>query len=222
MENIQTNAKQAHEVAKNLINQRIKSKLPDLKIGAQVWLDSQHIQIKGAPKKLTLKCIGLFKILKGTGPVNYQLKLPSYWKMHPIFHIHLLWPTQENTQYGKFSERPLPKIIIGEEKWEVKDIIDSRTKNRVKEFLVHWKGYSKTEHIQKLETNLTNAKQLLKVYKGRCKGTTLRSLRRPGRVRISQRSHGSSESVVYSSLPSSSGLHHSTTQPYLVVQLLLS
>jgi len=31
IENIQTNAKQAHEVAKNLINQRIKSKLPDLK-----------------------------------------------------------------------------------------------------------------------------------------------------------------------------------------------
>jgi len=40
IENIQTNAKQAHEVAKNLINQRIKSKLPDLKAGTQVWLDS--------------------------------------------------------------------------------------------------------------------------------------------------------------------------------------
>jgi len=47
MENIQTNAKQAHEVAKNLINQKIKSKLSDLKVGTRVWLDSQHIQIKG-------------------------------------------------------------------------------------------------------------------------------------------------------------------------------
>jgi len=44
MENIQTNTKQVHEVTKNLINQRIKSKLPDLKTGIQVWLDSQHIQ----------------------------------------------------------------------------------------------------------------------------------------------------------------------------------
>jgi len=43
MEKIQTNTKQAHEVTKNLINQRIKSKLPDLKTGIQVWLDSQHI-----------------------------------------------------------------------------------------------------------------------------------------------------------------------------------
>jgi len=63
-----------------------------------------------------LKCIGPFEILEETGPVNYQLKLPSHWKMHPIFHIHLLWPTQENTQYGRFSERSLPKIIVGEEK----------------------------------------------------------------------------------------------------------
>jgi len=34
-------------------------------------------------------------------------------------YIHLLWPTQENTQYEKFSERPSPKIIAGEEEWEV-------------------------------------------------------------------------------------------------------
>jgi len=34
-------------------------------------------------------------------------------------YIHLLWPTQENTQYEKFSERPSPKIIAGEEEWKV-------------------------------------------------------------------------------------------------------
>jgi len=33
MENIWTNAKQAYEVAKNIINQRIKNKLLNLKIG---------------------------------------------------------------------------------------------------------------------------------------------------------------------------------------------
>ena len=115
IENIWTNAKQAHKVAKNLINQRIKSKLPNLKARTQVWLDSWHIQIKGTPKKLTPKCVGPFKILEKTGPVNYWLKLPSHWKIHPIFHVYLLWPIQENTQYGKFSKRPSPKIIAGEE-----------------------------------------------------------------------------------------------------------
>jgi len=78
IENIQTNAKQIHEVAKNLINQKIKSKLPDLKAETQVWLDSQHIQIEGTPKKLIPKRVGPFKILERTGPVNYQLKLPPH------------------------------------------------------------------------------------------------------------------------------------------------
>jgi len=137
IENIWTNAKQAHEVAKNLINQRIKNKLPDLKAGTQVWLDSRHIQIEGTPKKLAPKRVGPFKILERTGPINYRLKLLPHWKMYPIFHVHLLWPTQENTQYGKFSERPSPKIITGKEEWKVEDIVDSRNKNGVKEFLVH-------------------------------------------------------------------------------------
>jgi len=112
IENIQTNAKQAHEVAQNLINQRIKSKLSNLKAGTQVWLDSQHIQIEGTPKKLAPKHVDLFEILERTGPINYWLKLPPHWKMHPIFYVHLLWPTQENTQYRKFSERPSLKIIV--------------------------------------------------------------------------------------------------------------
>jgi len=167
IENIRTNAKQAHEVAQNLINQRIKSKLPDLKAGTQVWLDSRHIQIEGTPKKLAPKHVDLFEILERTGSVNYRLKLLPHWKMHPIFHIHLLWPTQENTQYGRFSQRSPPKIIAGEEEWKVEDIIDSRNKNGVKEFLIYWKGYPETERTWKLETNITNAKQLLKTYKRR-------------------------------------------------------
>ena len=87
--------------------------------------------------------------------------------MHPIFHVHLLWLTQENSQYGKFLERSPPKIISGEEEWEVEDIIDSRNKNGVKEFLVHWKGYPETERTWELEMNITNAKQILKTYKRR-------------------------------------------------------
>ena len=62
IENIWANAKQAYKTAKNLINQRIKSKLPDLKAGTQVWLDSWHIQIEETPKKLAPKHIGPFEM----------------------------------------------------------------------------------------------------------------------------------------------------------------
>ena len=68
---------------------------------------------------------------------------------------------------GYLSDLRLFPYIVGEEKWEVEDIIDSRNKNGVKEFLVHWKGYPETERTWELETNITNAKQLLKAYKRR-------------------------------------------------------
>jgi len=83
--------------------------------------------------------------------------------MYSIFYVYLLWPTQKNTQYGRFLERPSPRIIAEEEEWKVKDIIDARNKNKVKEFLVHWKGYPETEHTWEPETNLTNAKQLIAI-----------------------------------------------------------
>jgi len=90
-----------------------------------------------------------------THDLGYSLGYPL--TIHPIFHVYLLWPIQENTQYGKFSQRPSPKIIAGEEEWEVEDIIDSRNKNGVKEFLVHWKGYPETERTWEPETNITNS-----------------------------------------------------------------
>ena len=101
--------------------------------------------------------------------MNYKLKLPPYQKIYPIFYVHLLWPTKENIQYNKFSEKPPSKIIAGEEEWEIKDIINSETRNRVKEFLVHWKEYPNLKCIWKPEENLRNSKQILNAYKRRAK-----------------------------------------------------
>ena len=99
--------------------------------------------------------------------MNYKLKLPPHWKMYPIFHVYLLWPIEENDQYGKFSKRLSPRIIKEEEEWEIKDIIDSRTRNRVKEYLIHWKEYPNSEQTWELEKNLGNLKQVLNAYKRR-------------------------------------------------------
>jgi len=66
-------------------------------------------------------------------------------------------------------EKPLPKIIAKEEEWEIEDIINSRTRNRVKEFLVHWKGYPNSEYTWEPEENLGNLKQILNAYKRRAK-----------------------------------------------------
>jgi len=113
MENIRIKAREAHKNSCNTINQQIKNKTPELKIGDKVWLDTQHLQIKGLPRKLSPKRTGLFEILECTGPVNYRLKLPIHWYIHPNFHIQLLWPANKNMQYGKLTEKPSPDIVEG-------------------------------------------------------------------------------------------------------------
>ena len=90
IENIRIKAKEAHDNGCSLINQQVKNNTPELKIGDKVWSDTQHLQIKGLPRKLSPKRTGLFEILEHTGPVNYKLKLPIHWWIHPNFHIQLL------------------------------------------------------------------------------------------------------------------------------------
>jgi len=167
MENIRIKAREAHESSRNLINQRIKKKTPELKIGDKVWLDTQHLQIKGLPRKLLPKRTGPFKILEHTGLVNYRLKLPIHWCIHPNFHVQLLWPVNENTQYGKFMEKPPPDIVEGKKEWEVEDIIEERRKDGHKEYLVHWRGYPIEERTWETEDNLQNAQQILQAFKKR-------------------------------------------------------
>ena len=63
----------------------------------------------------------------------------------------------ENTQYGKFIEKPPPDIIEGEKEWEVEDIIEERRKDGHKEYLVHWRGYPIEERTWEAEDNLQNS-----------------------------------------------------------------
>jgi hypothetical protein len=50
----------------------------------------QNIQTKQPSTKLDHKKLGLFKIKRVIGPVNYKLVLPRTMNIHPVFHISLL------------------------------------------------------------------------------------------------------------------------------------
>jgi hypothetical protein len=46
-------------------------------------------------KKMALKREGPFEIEEVLGPVTYQLKLPTTWKIHNVFHAVLLKPYED-------------------------------------------------------------------------------------------------------------------------------
>jgi hypothetical protein len=73
--------------------------------------------------KMAPKQEGPFKIEEVLGPVTYQLKLPSTWRIHNVFHTILLKPYQGNKVYGENFPLPLLEIMNGEEVYEIESII---------------------------------------------------------------------------------------------------
>jgi len=77
------------------MKERIKSTYKSFVKGQKVWLEGTNLKL-GYNKKITMKREGPFVIMEVIGPVNYKLKLPLKWTIHPVFHAILLTPYEEN------------------------------------------------------------------------------------------------------------------------------
>jgi hypothetical protein len=76
--------------------------------------------------KLSPRQYGPFKVVAIISSVAYKIELPPHWKIHDIFHTSLLTHYQEMEQQGPNFIKPLPNIIEGEPKWEVKQILKTQ------------------------------------------------------------------------------------------------
>uniref|UniRef100_A0A8C5M7I3 Chromo domain-containing protein n=1 Tax=Leptobrachium leishanense TaxID=445787 RepID=A0A8C5M7I3_9ANUR len=90
--------------------------------------------------KLAPRYIGPYKILRRINPVSYALALPSHFKIHNVFHVHLLKPLLCN-RYTKVHAPPPPISVEGEEEFEVKAILGARISRGSLQYLVDWVGY---------------------------------------------------------------------------------
>jgi hypothetical protein len=72
--------------------EQITQKFIPFKKGDEVWLNSKNIRLPYLTRKLTPKQEGPFLIIEVISPLSYRLKLLTQWKIHPVFHAHLLTP----------------------------------------------------------------------------------------------------------------------------------
>ena len=112
----------AHELARTRIANRKQSNFTLFEKNQKVWLDTRNLKMNHH-KKIAPKREGLFEIDEVLGPVTYQLKLPTSWKIHNVFHATLLQPYIENEICGNNYPRPLPELLEGEEVYEVETIL---------------------------------------------------------------------------------------------------
>ena len=157
----------AHELARQRMASRIHSQYHPFKLHQKVWLESKNIQL-GYNKKISTKREGPFTIIKVLGPVNFRLKLPEGWKIHPDFHASLLTPYAENNVHGPNDLRPPPDMIEDEPEYEVELILKHRRiKDQGIQYQVKWKGYPISEATWEPTSNLNHARDLIQDYQER-------------------------------------------------------
>jgi hypothetical protein len=96
-----------------------------------------HPSAKLAPRRY-----GPFPITRVISRTSYQLKLPSQWKIHNVFHATLLTPYKETPLNGKQYQEPIPELIDGQPEWEVEAILHVRRCWNQLQYLVRWNGFS--------------------------------------------------------------------------------
>jgi Chromo (CHRromatin Organisation MOdifier) domain len=131
-----------------------------------VWLDTRNLKTTHH-KKIGPKREGPFEITKVIGPGTYQLKLPTTWKIHNVFHATLLQQYKETEVYGANFSRPPLELIREEEVYEVDNILRHRKRSRRYEYYVKWKGYPILEASWEPENVFSNDGDLLTHYKER-------------------------------------------------------
>lgn len=157
----------AHELARQVMRDRITSKFKPFTKGQKVWLDGRNLNLPYTNRKLSPKREGPFTITDVLNPLNYRLALPRSWTIHPVFHAAFLTPFQENDTHGPNFLRPPPDLIAGEEEYEVEAITKHKRVGRHGQLRYHikWKGYGTNESSWEPESNLGNAADVLKAYK---------------------------------------------------------
>jgi len=106
-----------------------------------VWLLPRDIRATRPCKKQDYKKIGPFKILARIGESAYKLDLPPSMRIHNTFHISLLELYQDHKFSSQRAQPPPPIIIVGEPKYELEQIIDSRLHYGKLQYQAKWTGY---------------------------------------------------------------------------------
>ena len=153
-----------HELARTRIANRKQSNFIPFEKDQKVRLNTRNLKMNHH-KKIAPKWEGPFEVEEVLGPVTYRLKLPTTWKIHNMFHVTLLRPYIKNKIYGNNYPRPLPKLLEGEEVYEVETILKHWWRGRGYQYHVKWKGYLITKVTWESESAFSDNGNMLQTYK---------------------------------------------------------
>ncbi|EXV01030.1 reverse transcriptase domain protein [Metarhizium robertsii] len=126
--------------------------------GDMVYLLRRNIKTTRPSDKLDYKKLGPFAIKKRISTNNYELSLPKTMRNHPIVHISLLEKAPNNAPAEKDIE------VLDDGEYEVEQILDVRTKNKTRQYLIKWKDYGHEENTWEPMKHLRKCQHLLRQF----------------------------------------------------------
>ena len=152
-------------------------------VGDRVLLSTANLAVPpNLTRKLSKLYEGPFYIEECKGENAYKLTLPESVKLHPVFNVSQLRPYIDPS--GVFPGRtidPSPPVVVdGDDEYEVEAVLGHRDagRQRRREYLVKWKGYSALHNTWERAENLQNAEEEVDRYLQRSKKTKPRRAKR--------------------------------------------
>jgi hypothetical protein len=106
---------------------------PILKKRDKIYLVQRNIQTKQPNIKLDHKKLGLFKIKRVIGLVNYKLILPKTMNIHLVFHISLLEPVLPGVLLVPVTEI---ELVNPNMEYKIEEILDYKQVRNYVKYLV--------------------------------------------------------------------------------------
>jgi hypothetical protein len=129
---------------------------PILKEENKVYLIQRNIQTKQPSTKLDHKKLGLFKIKRIIGPVNYKLVLPKTINIYLVFHISFLELVLLGVLLVPVTEI---ELINPNTEYKVGEILDYKQVRNYIKYLVKWIDYLYSENTWETRVILKNLKK---------------------------------------------------------------
>ena len=121
-----------------------------------MWFNAQNVTTQRPSCKLDHRRLGPYEILKVVSPYAYKLQFPAAVQFHPVQHVSLLDPFDDDPLPGQQNPPPPLVIVDDNEEWHVEEILDCRIYRRRLQYLVKWVGFDRPnwepgEGVNKLE-----------------------------------------------------------------------
>jgi hypothetical protein len=123
---------------------RRRTPAPSYQPGDQVYLKASNLHRRRPSRKLDDLYRGPFSIKTKLSASVYELELPAWYKIHPVFHVSKLL-RYDDRPYANQTDRQSPEAEEADDVYEVREILDSRIHYGQLQYLIWWDGYDREQ-----------------------------------------------------------------------------